>query len=248
MSEDSASRVVIVDIPPKVPRVMIATPTEECSVAAPYMISLLRTIMPGGCSNAQFAIAPNLGDDDISRVRSYYIHDFLQSECDYLLMIDADHDWPPEVIRTMVDCAVKEGDHYVAVRYRRKSIARIDYVVGGVGLTLLSRELCQKMTDHYREELWFTDAQRGEVVGLFLVALSDEEKDKDGRRSRNMWSEDYAFRERALALGYGYRDLKPAAGVVGHWGVFRFGTAPEAKGEAAGIAFVPEGTKAPVNA
>ena len=202
--------------------VFIATPSLDMQVHASYHDSIVRLLMQGF---AEWHPCTRPYDGDIVRVRSRYVADFLESPCSHLLFIDADMDFHRSVIEAMVRQAEK-GDDFVAAKYPRKlhaSGAPVggSSVVGGVGLTLLSRECLRRMVDHYGGELWATDDDGREVVQVFALMFTPEIV-KDGRRKRRLLSEDYSFGARWQAIGGDVTVVTPAPDSVGHNGVWRW--------------------------
>jgi hypothetical protein len=186
------------------PRIFIATPTADGQECAAYGLSMrvLQAFPP-----CELVIPMSIYDQDLVRVRSRYVADFLESDASHLLYVDADIGWSPDVVRGMLAA----GEDYVCAPYRRKcEQTRYPVVllpgadptirenhtteVGGCGLgmTLLSRAMLERMVEHYWR-LTFRDRAKGDrrTVALFQLIIADEE----------LLSEDLSFGRRWRAMG-----------------------------------------------
>jgi hypothetical protein len=196
-------------------KLYIGTPARDLSVHAAYHFSVIHAMRQ---PFASWNLPTKQYDGDIVRVRSRIVRDMLESDADALLFWDADIDAHPGVFAAMVSAA-STGADFVSTRYRKKK-TEIDFVIGGVGLSLLSRTMLETMVDHYREELWATDDDGREVVQLFHLSFGNQQQTTP--RKRLYLSEDYSFRQRWIRIGGVVHDL--AHPMVGHHGANRFGS------------------------
>jgi hypothetical protein len=161
--------------------------------------------------------------EDLVRTRSRGVRWFLDGRQDQLIMWDSDIAPNPRHIIRMLEIP----HEFIASRYRLKKepviyvppvdpLAKpdswgcipVDFVP--LGLVKVSRNVLQKMWDHYKEELGFLDVYQGkthDTVALFQLILT---KVEEGSLSALMGapvgktvllSEDYSFSKRARDIG-----------------------------------------------
>lgn len=192
----------------------------------PQMVtSLLRLLQenPGG---HQFVFKTYFNESMISRARSKLATEFLESDCDYLLFVDADLDFPADA----VDRLVKHDRDIVAAPYAVKNIPtrwalgfledQPAYVAGlmkvrnvPAGFTLVKRRVFEALVS---PELTFhEEGDEKSYYAFYLPYLVERE---NGRRA--FLSEDFAFCQRASDKGFEVHcdfDVR-----LNHWGTYRY--------------------------
>lgn len=166
--------------------------------------------------------------DDICRARARCVDYALRRGFDWLMFWDSDvFPRDPSIVARMLERATVDGHHWLGAPYPRKRMpamfpyrelpgkAALEVVRDcaevealAIGFTLISQWCLQKMWNHYRSTLWFSD-WRGSPDGAFepreLVDLFDfmrePERQVAGHRFREKLSEDYAACVRWRALG-----------------------------------------------
>jgi hypothetical protein len=210
------------------PSLFIATPTHDGMVHIAYHRSLLRLCMTATSFDLQVGAANY--DTDIVRARSWLVADFLESSATHLLFIDSDTDFTPEIVEGLVAA----GKDYVCAPYRKKrpevvypgvfltdkptvdaGTKCVQIGAFGLGMTLLSRAMLERMSKAYAEALTISDmrklTQPGKSVALFDLVHHDG----------SLLSEDFSFGWRWRQMG-GELWLYLGAGVCGHHGNFRY--------------------------
>lgn len=186
--------------------------------------------------------------DDLGRARSRIACNALERDgWDYLLWWDEDV-YPTNM--AIVGQMLATGKDVVAVPYPRKRIPTLypykpldsDIARGGlsfdngvceveyiaIGFCLTSRKCIQQMADAYREELWFSDGETmdREITGMFTPMFGPVYRLPDGRRARNLFSEDYTFMHRWRAIGGRVHMLATMDMPLTHVGGYCFTGAP----------------------
>lgn len=103
---------------------------------------------------------------------------------------------PPQLAMKHTDETVREGRARIT-----NDCIEVDLLA--IGFTMIHRSALEEMVAHYREELWFSDEQQGqlsEVVALFKLDFTAERR-FHGKRFRELSSEDYSACRRWRALG-----------------------------------------------
>lgn len=196
------------------PKIFIATPTMDMNVSAAYAVSMSQL-----AANAPCEINVPLGnyDGDLVRVRSRYVEDFLESDCSHLLFIDSDIEFSPAVVSGLLHSSLEYSDiECVNAPYRRKKenleyplLSIHDYNVKttekpniieiasiGLGMSLMTRGMLEKMREHYLASLAFNDIPRTDgkqrvTAALFMLSIVNG----------NLLGEDYSFFKRWRDIG-----------------------------------------------
>lgn len=191
----------------------------------PQMVSSLLRLMQENPGGHQFVFKPYFNESMISRARSKLATEFLASDCDFLLFIDADLDFPADA----VDRLVKRDRDIVAAPYSVKNLPakwalafeeQPTYVEGLLkvrnvpsGFTLIKRGVFEALVS---PELTFQEeGDDTSYHAFYLPYLFDGE---NGRRV--FLSEDFAFCQRARDKGFEIHcdfDVR-----LNHWGTYRY--------------------------
>ncbi len=209
-------------------KLIIATPLlghpDSASVSYGYHTAIRRLERAGSI------VLPN-GEltftDDIMRGRSRCVRYALsRPACEWLLFWDSDTNANDAIIPSMLARAEADGHMWMGASYPRKRLPPavpfrplpehmragrleidkdcIEVAALGLGLTIIHRTCLERMTAHYREELWFSDTHDPghvvETVDLFN-AMFTPETTRGGERFREKLGEDYAACYRWRAIG-----------------------------------------------
>lgn len=191
----------------------------------PQMVSSLLRLMQENPGGHQFVFKTYFNESMISRARSKLATEFLASDCDFLLFIDADLDFPTDA----VDRLIQHDRDIVAAPYSVKNVPtrwalafeeQPTYVEGllkvrsvPAGFTLIKRRVFETLVS---PELTFQEeGDAASYYAFYLPFLYDRE---DGRRA--FLSEDFAFCQRARDKGFEiYCDFDIR---LNHWGTYRY--------------------------
>lgn len=209
------------------PNILLATPTdghpETSSVTYAYHKSMLELTRMG-----MVTIPASLFfSDDLARARSRGVWFALQQTgWEYVLWIDDDIKFNPAIVPLMIQAAVQNGYDILAAPYPRKRIkttypyiplldtmqtgtlnakngcAEVEAVAAGFMLT--SRKCLESMVTYYADYEWFTDNHDPdmphETVAIFRQVMTPT-RYVDGKRARDLFSEDYSFCWRWRRMG-----------------------------------------------
>lgn len=200
----------------------------------PQMVSSLLQVVQENPGGHALCFKPYYNESLISRARSKIATEFLASDCDYLLSIDADLEFPVEALDRLVQhdldivaapysvkniparWAVALGD---AIPTYVKGVLPVRYVPGG--FTLIKRRVFEAMaTDALK---FYEEADDKTYYAFYLPYLHTGESGKQA-----FLSEDFAFCQRARDLGFAVHcdfDVR-----LNHWGMYRFNV-PEINGQ-----------------
>lgn len=196
------------------PRIKIATPRKDGWITD----LCARTILDLGRWPEVEWLPCSFYDYDVDIARAYIVRDFLMGDGTHLFWIDAKVGFTPDLAGGMLRACLLGGHDYVAAPYARTmhepgpikwairtctpngELGTPDAFgcteVSGVGLgcTLVTRRLLERMTEHYGPSMSFANPGQAPAVDLFSRdrgLLGDESKP----------SEDHAFAARWRALG-----------------------------------------------
>jgi len=193
--------------------VFIALPAYDFKVSLKLAISLAKFAQVAPKHGIDIQIGSICGCSVVSRARNLLAKDMLESQCDYLLFIDADINFEPEHIFRLMAWGGDPKKGIVAGVPRTRSttktyIATLDYddnnalTMDSMGLVraqrvatafmLVRREVFQQMVDAHPEWMYKDQRVDGMVPCLFDFMLTDE----------GYIGEDYLFCDRARELGF----------------------------------------------
>ncbi len=192
----------------------------------PQMVSSLLRLMQENPGNHQFVFKTYFNESMISRARSKLATEFLASDCDYLLFIDADLEFPADA----VDRLIRHDRDFVAAPYSIKNLParwalafgdeQPTYVEGllkvrtvPAGFTLVKRGVFEALVS---PELTFQE--EGDDTSYYAFYLPFLHESENGRRV--FLSEDFAFCQRVRDKGFEiYCDFDVR---LSHWGTYRY--------------------------
>lgn len=173
----------------------------------PQMVNSLLALMQENPGGHRFRFAIRYNESLISRCRNGMAASFLASDCEYLLSIDGDLEFPPDA----VDRLVQHGKDFVAAPYIGKGmppqwmvrfypdvppylegLQRVRYVSGG--FSLVHRRVFEAVLD---PELRYQGRDGRVEHGIYNPVLHRE----PGGAEAEYLSEDWAFCQRALDKG-----------------------------------------------
>lgn len=235
----------------KPPHVLIVSPVYKWPPHPKFVESLQKCYSDPRMKISFHAVS---GDAHIERARAMLLELYLRYEkpWDWLVMIDSDIEFNPDIIWGMinrgVDCigaayAFKSPEGtakyqqpvirpYHPEERTEDDLVRVRYLGGG--FTLCSDALVKRLCEHYKDLEFFVnpDLMRGEGNGrtyaLWNPILIEQESWDNGKKE--MLSEDYSFCERIHAMGEKlWLDLRA---LIAHWdGDNCFKLATTTKGE-----------------
>ena len=192
--------------------VFIALPAYDFKVSLKLAISLAKFAQVAPKHGIDIQIGSICGCSVVSRARNLLAKEMLESQCDYLLFIDADINFEPEHIIRLMAWGSDPKKGIVAGVPRTRSttktyIATLDEEDGqltmdSMGLVrakrvatafmLVRREVFTQMTEAHPEWVYMDQRIDGMVPCLFDFMLTDE----------GYIGEDYLFCDRARELGF----------------------------------------------
>jgi hypothetical protein len=192
--------------------VFIALPAYDFKVSLKLAISLAQFAQQAQQHGIDIQIGSICGCSVVSRARNLLAKEMLESQCDYLLFIDADINFEPEHILRLMAWGSDPKKGIVAGVPRTRSttktyIATLDEEDGqltmdSMGLVrakrvatafmLVRREVFTQMTEAHPEWVYMDQRVDGMVPCLFDFMLTDE----------GYIGEDYLFCDRARELGF----------------------------------------------
>jgi hypothetical protein len=192
--------------------VFIALPAYDFKVSLKLAISLAKFAQAAPKHGIDIQIGSICGCSVVSRARNLLAKEMLESQCDYLLFIDADINFEPEHIIRLMAWGSDPKKGIVAGVPRTRSttktyIATLDEEDGqltmdSMGLVrakrvatafmLVRREVFTQMTEAHPEWVYMDQRVDGMVPCLFDFMLTDE----------GYIGEDYLFCDRARELGF----------------------------------------------
>lgn len=195
----------------------------------PSMVSSLLELVRTNPGGHAYVFHPVVNESLISRSRSRLATEFLASECDYLLSIDSDIQFPVDALERLLS----HDKDIVAAPYAAKIVPSKwavalgddipDYVQGlmpvryvPAGFTLVKRKVFETLATP--ELQYFEEASDTPYYAFYLPMLHQSK----GRQV--FLSEDFAFCQRAKDAGFElWCDFDVA---LQHWGLYRFEVAP----------------------
>lgn len=191
----------------------------------PQMVNSLLRLQQENPGGHHFVFKTYFNESMISRARSKLATEFLESDCEYLLFIDADLEFPADA----VDRLIRHDRDIVAAPYSVKNIParwalafeeQPTYVAGllkvrsvPAGFTLIKRRVFEALVGP--DLVFQEEADDRSYYAFYLPYLVTRE---DGRRV--FLSEDFAFCRRAADKGFEIHcdfDVR-----LNHWGTYRY--------------------------
>jgi len=193
--------------------VFIALPAYDFKVSLKLAISLAKFAQVAPKHGIDIQIGSICGCSVVSRARNLLAKDMLESQCDYLLFIDADINFEPEHIFRLMAWGGDPKKGIVAGVGRTRGtpktfFATLDYDDNGqltmdsmglvrakrvgTGFMLVRREVFTQMTEAHPELIYKDARVDGMVPCLFDFMLTDE----------GYVGEDYLFCDRTRELGF----------------------------------------------
>lgn len=211
-------------------KLMIGIPAYDHKVSIKLAIGLARVAQDAIKYGFDIQIASVCGCSVVSRARNLIAYDFLKSDCQHLLFIDADINFEPEsVLRLLAwsqDKAIvagayesrKPGKHYILQLDNDDNNLRMD-AMGLVkakrvatGFMMIQRQVFEKlMVDHPEWEHADTTTEGKRLYCFFDFQL------KDGQ----YMGEDFLFCQRAKESGFDDCWIDPTI-ALGHMGVIEY--------------------------
>lgn len=224
-------------------RILIATPLDGNEYTAHLTAGYHHAVRQLERAGAVTLAGTLCFQDDLARARSRCVwYALTRSTWDYLLFWDDDV-VPSDmsIVPRMVDRANVDGHDVLGAPYPRKRIKacfpykpidmsrgqlyavndciEVDYLA--IGFMLLSRKCLTEMVEFYADE-WFTDRHEAgnehETIGLFRQVMTSTIVRPDGKRHRDLLSEDYSFCHRWRAMGGKVQMYVGPGAPVGHVG------------------------------
>lgn len=190
------------------PKVFIGTPAYQNTVHAEYCISLSRTINLLEKNNIETIVMIKMSGSLLSLERNKIVEEFMKSDCTHLLCIDNDVAWQPEAVFKLLEYNEDFVGGVYTTKLSKEFIVRLKinengglYYKGNLievnampaGFMLISRNVIQKMFEHFPELKFFgEEAERPVRYALFNTILRDEQ----------FWGEDFTFCMRAQEAGF----------------------------------------------
>ncbi len=235
-------------------RLIIATPTDGAPPFATVTWGYHNAVRQLERAGANVIPSQVSFADDLARARSRCVWHALQKDFDWLLFWDDDVvPANTQIVPDMIEAAKLGGHHWLGAPYPRKRIpASFPYKPLGsrtevirdcaevellaIGFTLISRECLASMVAFYAEEEWFTDGHDAgnvhETVGIFKQVTTPTRTMPDGRRFRELLSEDYSACYRWRAMGGRVQMYVGPGSPVAHVGMHSFEAGADQLGNA----------------
>jgi hypothetical protein len=140
-------------------KIFIATPMYGGMCTGQYTSSLVDLVSSLGSAGHQAFYGKTYNESLITRARNTLVHEFLKTDCDYLLFIDADHGFNASEIIKMIDSDVE----LIGAVYPMKNI-NWNRVVSAIDSGVKTEDL-EKYTGFFSANL---KAKEGESVTIVL--------------------------------------------------------------------------------
>lgn len=185
-------------------RFLIATQHGDGKVHAPFLQALVETLQSAPSMGWSVDFVIECGNCHVDDARNASVRQFLSTDCDYLLFIDADVGWTPKGIWQLMR---HEGDVVCGVypKKQEKEDYPVRFAPGGIfsvnglievegaptGFMRISRRCIEKMVDAHRHRQ-FIGSDGGDPYTILF-----ERTFEDGHR----WSGDYEFCRKWRRMG-----------------------------------------------
>lgn len=210
-------------------KLMIGLPAYDHKVGVKMAISLMRFGQMAIEHGITVQVSSVCGCSVVSRARNLIAHDFMNSDCEHLLFIDADMTFEPESVTRLLafnqDKAIV-GGAYEARKEGKIYILTLDgdkgnVVMSGMGLVkakriatgfmMIHRKVFEKLRDDHPE--WkHKDTSSDKILdGFFDFKLTPE----------GYIGEDFLFCQRAIDAGFNDIWIDPTI-KLGHMGIHEF--------------------------
>lgn len=194
------------------PKLFISTPCHDGRVLLPYHVSVLKIALCG-----RFTVTVNHAKGGgISVARNNGLHDFLKTECDYLLHYDSDIKSGPEYVERLMSHNVDivgacygwktpgplklSGKPLAGAEIDEKNGGLLEVAAIGTGFLLAKRKAVQAIhasltNERYKGRQQYEGQVMTNVYGMGVM-------DRDDKGIGEYITEDFMFARHARACGY----------------------------------------------
>lgn len=211
-------------------KVMIGLPAYDHKVSVKLAISLARFAQTAVAHGVDIQVSSVCGCSVVSRARNLIAYDFLDSDCDNLLFIDADINFEPDAIFRLLawnqDKAIvaggyesrKPGKNYILTLDNQDGHLKMDDMGlvkakrVATGFMMIQRRVFEKMVEDHPEWKHADSTTKGKELYAFFDFML-----KNGQ----YMGEDFLFCERAIEAGFDDIWIDPTI-KLGHMGIMEY--------------------------